>query len=93
MVGLAIVLAALVFWGPLGAWVSRMKRREPGEGYLVAAALGPFGVLLAALLPTRERRERYAPGESQAAILMAMGMMVGGGITAMLAIRAVYDLF
>jgi hypothetical protein len=48
---LAVVLVAPLFAG-LGAYVATMKRRTPSEGIILGLLFGPFGVLVALLLPT-----------------------------------------
>lgn len=53
---------------PLGAWVATQKRRSAGEGALLGFGLGPFGVLIEALLPTGDARPHSRPRPDRAAI-------------------------
>ena len=39
----------------LGAWISAQKGRSPVEGVILGFAFGPFGALIAALMPTQTR--------------------------------------
>jgi hypothetical protein len=50
--------------GPLGSWVASQKGRNRGEGFWLGLFLGPFGVLLEALLPTLSAAEREAKAEA-----------------------------
>lgn len=46
----------MLVWGAfvvLGCYVSVQKGREFGEGFMLSLLFGPFGVLIAALLPTK----------------------------------------
>lgn len=48
----AILVSVFYFiWIPLGGYVAQQKRRNMTEGVLLGL-LGPFGVLIEALLPT-----------------------------------------
>lgn len=51
-VALWLFFAAIIF-GVLGAWVAGHKRRSGGEGLALGCLLGPFGVIIEALLPTQ----------------------------------------
>ncbi len=44
------VLIAIVF-GVIGAWVGEQCGRGEGEGFVLGLLLGPFGVLIEAMLP------------------------------------------
>ena len=51
----AILLIGLIFivvWASLGIWIAEQKGRGQGEGLILGALLGPFGVIIEALLPT-----------------------------------------
>lgn len=53
----AFLLFALFCWAAcagVGAYVAGAKGREPAEGGVLGFLLGPFGILIAALLPTRQ---------------------------------------
>jgi len=43
----------IIVFGLLGGWVAGQCGREQTEGFLLGAFLGPFGVLIEALLPKR----------------------------------------
>lgn len=47
-------LIVAVICAILGRYVSSQKHRSPSEGALLGFALGPLGVIVAALLPTVE---------------------------------------
>ena len=65
----------VTFWilmAGLGWYVSEQKRRPGGEGFALGLLFGPFGVLVAALLPTvpeakaparKPRRPAYEPDD------------------------------
>jgi len=56
---LAGLVGGLVF-AMLGRWVADQKHRDPNEGALLGFLLGPFGVLVELLLPTKEAPKRKA---------------------------------
>lgn len=49
-----VVAAAVVgtAFGVFGGWVASQKGRDVGEGVALGFVLGPFGVLIEALLPS-----------------------------------------
>ena len=49
-----LVTAGIVYsiCAGLGVWIASAKRRSEAEGCLLGCLLGPFGVLLEALMPT-----------------------------------------
>jgi len=54
-----VLVALVVSWigcTVAGAYVAKSKNREPIEGVLFAAFLGPLGVVVAALMPTLQPR-------------------------------------
>lgn len=54
--GFAWMFGAAVAWlvlACIGGYVSKQKGREPAEGFILSALLGPLGLLVAALLPNR----------------------------------------
>ena len=57
----------------LGAWVSIQKNRAPEEGMVLGLLFGPFGVLIAALVPTRPEP---TPEEKAAAIAAEQARLV-----------------
>jgi hypothetical protein len=51
------LLGALVFWVILdlvGIYVSKAKNRPALEGFLLTLVLGPLGILIGTVLPTKE---------------------------------------
>lgn len=59
-----LVLFFVILWcifGLFGAYVAAQKNRAGMEGLILGFLFGPLGVLIVALLPTREPREA-APG-------------------------------
>lgn len=61
----ALALAGILLWGPLGAWVASQKRRALGEGFVLGAVFGPFGVLIEALLPSASATPPKPPTASR----------------------------
>jgi hypothetical protein len=53
IVGLVALVVGLVF-AVLGRYVATQKHREPNEGAMLGFLFGPLGVLIEALLPSRE---------------------------------------
>lgn len=53
---IGIVAAYLAVFGWLGQWVATQCGRGAIEGLLLGMLLGPFGVLIEALLPKNPRR-------------------------------------
>jgi hypothetical protein len=53
VLGIAFI-CGLIF-GFLGRWIAGEKHREPSEGFLLGFLFGPLGVLIEALLPTKEK--------------------------------------
>lgn len=53
------LISVYAIWIPLGGYVAKQKRRNVTEGVLLGF-LGPFGVLIEALLPNNS-----APGASR----------------------------
>lgn len=51
LIGAAV---ALTVCGALGAYVAAQKGREPVEGLVFGVLLGPLGVIVAGLMPTRD---------------------------------------
>jgi uncharacterized membrane protein YeaQ/YmgE (transglycosylase-associated protein family) len=58
-IALAVVIGIVIF-GLLGGWVAGEKHRHEGEGFLLGFFLGPYGVLIEALLPTLAQGELAA---------------------------------
>lgn len=52
-----LLVMGWVVMGFVGMFVSEAKGRGSGEGFLLGCLLGPLGVLVAALLPTKSTRE------------------------------------
>lgn len=53
-----ILVIGVIFWGcmiGLGGYVSSEKGRDSTEGVMLALLFGPFGVLIAALLPSKPK--------------------------------------
>lgn len=46
----------------LGAWVSLQKHRNPSEGLILGILFGPFGVLIAALMPIGSKQNEEHTG-------------------------------
>ena len=69
--GFAWMMGGLFGWMAVafvGSYVSRQKHREAAEGFLLSLFLGPLGLILAAMLPTREPpRKPWAKGHPMAA--------------------------
>lgn len=57
MMAIVAVVVGLVF-GFLGLYIASQKGRSETEGFLFGFLLGPFGVVLVALLPTKEKGSR-----------------------------------
>jgi len=55
-VGMYAILAIIwiLGFGWLGAWAAGQKNRSLKEGLLLALVLGPYGVLVELLLPTKD---------------------------------------
>jgi hypothetical protein len=49
-----LIAVGLTVCGALGAYVAAQKGREPVEGLVFGVLLGPLGVLVAGLMPTRD---------------------------------------
>ena len=49
-----IAIVWCVAFGGLGHYVATQKRRESSEGILFGLVGGPFGVMLLAMLPTKD---------------------------------------
>jgi hypothetical protein len=52
----------MLFWPLVGTYVAHAKNRSQVEGAAFGCLLGPIGVIIAALLPTRERQQKKEPG-------------------------------
>ena len=57
------MIVAAVISGGWGGYVSKCKNREPVEGIAMGLTMGPFGVIVAACLPTLEPREAAVESE------------------------------
>lgn len=53
-----VLITACILSGFLGSWVSIQNNRPSEEGFLLGLLLGPFGCLLAALLPVLSDEDR-----------------------------------
>jgi hypothetical protein len=51
---IAILFIVGVVFGLFGGWTASQKNRDAGEGAVLGFLFGPFGVLVEALLPTKE---------------------------------------
>jgi hypothetical protein len=67
-----IAVCYLLFFPLLGAWIGGMRNRG-FEGVLLGLVLGPFGVLLAALLPRGEAGQKNET-------LQQLAGTIGGGL-------------
>ncbi|WP_422928232.1 hypothetical protein [Singulisphaera sp. PoT] len=56
ILGTLVVVSAVVY-AVLGAWVAVQNGRGKIEGSILGLLLGPFGVLVEALLPSRDYHE------------------------------------
>jgi hypothetical protein len=55
-----VLLLGLACCAGLGAYVSSVRGRSPAEGAIFGLLLGPFGVIVAALLPAPDPASRAA---------------------------------
>lgn len=66
IIALTVVLAMFAGAGLLGAYVAAQKGREPAEGAVFGALLGPVGLLIVALLPNGGRGAGSSVSRSRA---------------------------
>ncbi len=59
---LLILIPIWMVMGALGAWVAMAKNRSPIEGLMLGFLFGPFGVLIAALMPNMPSKDKQASG-------------------------------
>ena len=52
---LLIILSSLALFAAGGGWVSHLKNRQPLEGFVLGAVLGPIGVLVVWRMPFAHR--------------------------------------
>jgi hypothetical protein len=51
-----------IVFGTLGSWIAGQKNRSQGEGFALGCLFGPFGALIAALMPTlSDHRQENEP--------------------------------
>jgi len=54
---IVIVLIAVVITGFVGTYIAIEKNRSPSEGFWFGFLLSLFGILIVALLPTKEKHK------------------------------------
>lgn len=59
MIVVAVALFTCGIFGLIGVYIAMQKGRSEGEGFCLGCFLGPLGLILAALLPTKERHEQH----------------------------------
>ena len=52
---LLVVLSGIALFAAVGGWISHLKNRQPLEGFLLGAVLGPVGLILMARKPFAHR--------------------------------------
>jgi hypothetical protein len=68
MAWLLALLAAFVLHGLVGGYIAGEKNRSPGEGFVLGFALGPLGLLVAVLMPTKPAPKPSRPRGAAATI-------------------------
>jgi hypothetical protein len=63
MLAIVLGLIGLMICGWLGSYAASAKGRSGSEGWLFGCLLGPFGILIVAMLPTLEVTQRRPPME------------------------------
>jgi len=62
---LVVAFVAGLLFGLINAYIASAKGRGSGEGFLLGAFLGPFGLLIEVLLPTITRRADASSATAQ----------------------------
>ncbi len=58
ILGAIVVVAVVLVYAVLGSWIAVQNGRRKVEGGVLGFLLGPFGVLVEAILPSRRVPER-----------------------------------
>ena len=65
-IGLGFILAIIM--GILGRYVAKEKNRSKSEGFWIGFLFSILGVIIVALLPTKEKKEEVKESETQGEI-------------------------
>lgn len=52
---LTFVVVTCSIFGFVGIWIATQKNRDSGEGFFLGFLLGPIGLLIEAMLPTKAK--------------------------------------